>query len=46
VLAFAADDVAFTGSQKIALAPLRERALARLAAERVEIAGHCYGAPA
>ncbi len=42
VLSFAPDDVAFTGSQKIALGPLRECALARLAADRVEIAGHVY----
>ncbi len=42
MLAFDAKDVPFTGSQKIALAPLRERALARLAEEGLEIAGHRY----
>ena len=42
VLTFAASEVAFTGSQKVALAPLRERALARLAEEDLEIAGHRF----
>ncbi|HEY8122382.1 MAG TPA: class I adenylate-forming enzyme family protein [Myxococcota bacterium] len=43
LLAFAAREVAYTGSQKVALAALRERALERLAAEGTEIAGHRYG---
>lgn len=42
LLVFDASDVAFTGSQKVALAPLRERALARLAEEGAQIAGHRY----
>jgi fatty-acyl-CoA synthase len=37
------DEVSYTGSQKVQLEPLRERALARLAAERIAIAGHVYG---
>jgi acyl-CoA synthetase (AMP-forming)/AMP-acid ligase II len=42
VLSFRPDEVAYTGSQKVQLDPLREKALARLAAEGVEIAGHRY----
>jgi acyl-CoA synthetase (AMP-forming)/AMP-acid ligase II len=36
------DEVTYTGSQKVQVDPLRERALARLAAESAEIAGHRY----
>ena len=36
-------DVAFTGTQKVQLEPLRRRVLELLAADRVEIAGHRYG---
>jgi acyl-CoA synthetase (AMP-forming)/AMP-acid ligase II len=43
VLFFAASELAYTGSQKIQPAPLREAALRRLAEERAEIAGHRYG---
>jgi len=42
VLLFAEGELEYTGSQKLQLAPLRERARARLAAERTEIAGHVY----
>ena len=42
LLVFDASDVEFTGSQKVALAPLRERVLARLAEEDLEIAGHRF----
>jgi fatty-acyl-CoA synthase len=42
VLAFAPEEVAYTGTQKVQLDPLREKALARLAAGTVEIAGHRY----
>jgi fatty-acyl-CoA synthase len=43
VLVFAESELAWTGSQKVQLAPLREAALRRLAADGVEIAGHRYG---
>jgi acyl-CoA synthetase (AMP-forming)/AMP-acid ligase II len=43
VLFFRPDELAYTGNQKIQPGPLREAALARLAAGRVEIAGHVYG---
>jgi len=36
------EDVSYTGSQKLQLAPLREMALAYLKAHRIEIAGHGY----
>jgi acyl-CoA synthetase (AMP-forming)/AMP-acid ligase II len=36
-------EVSYTGSQKVQVEPLRERALARLAVERVEVAGYAYG---
>jgi len=42
VLAFAADELAFTPNQKLRVA-LREAALARLRAEGAQIAGHRYG---
>jgi fatty-acyl-CoA synthase len=45
VLAFSADAIALTQNQKVQLAPLREAALARLAAEGAEIAGHRYRPP-
>jgi fatty-acyl-CoA synthase len=37
------DEVSYTGSQKVQVDPLRERALAKLAEGGVEIAGHRYG---
>ncbi len=43
VLLFGAEELAYTGSQKIQLGPLREAALRRLAQERAEIAGFRYG---
>ena len=43
VLLFSPEELSFTGNQKIQVGPLREAALARLAAERAEIAGHRYG---
>jgi acyl-CoA synthetase (AMP-forming)/AMP-acid ligase II len=43
VFLFAPDEVAYTGTQKLQPGPLREKALARLAAEQVEIAGFAYG---
>jgi acyl-CoA synthetase (AMP-forming)/AMP-acid ligase II len=42
VLYFRPDELAYTGNQKIQVGPLREAALARLRAQRVEIAGHVY----
>lgn len=42
-LTFRTDELSYTGNQKIAYAPLRERALARLEEVGVEIAGHRYG---
>jgi len=42
VLILADGDVAFTANQKVQLAPLREEALRRLAAEGAAIAGHRY----
>jgi acyl-CoA synthetase (AMP-forming)/AMP-acid ligase II len=42
VLLFDAEELEYTGNQKIQVGPLREKALARLAADRVEIAGHRY----
>ena len=44
VLFFDADELAYTGSQKVQLAPLRAKALERLCAESAEIAGHVYRA--
>ncbi len=43
VFVFAADEVAYTGTQKLQLDPLRAKALERLAAARARIAGHVYG---
>jgi fatty-acyl-CoA synthase len=43
VLLFSPEELAYTGNQKIQVGPLREAALARLAAEQAEIAGHRYG---
>ena len=42
MLFFGAGELAYTGSQKIQLGPLREAALRRLAGEGAEIAGHRY----
>ena len=42
VLFFGADELAYTGSQKIQLGPLRDAALRRLEREGAEIAGHRY----
>jgi fatty-acyl-CoA synthase len=43
VLFFRPDELSYTGSQKIQADPLRRAALARLEAERAEIAGFRYG---
>jgi hypothetical protein len=43
VLFFRADELQYTGNQKIQVGPLREAALARLAQEDCEIEGHRYG---
>jgi fatty-acyl-CoA synthase len=43
VLLFDESEVEYTGNQKLQVAPLREKARERLAAERAEIAGHTYG---
>jgi acyl-CoA synthetase (AMP-forming)/AMP-acid ligase II len=43
VLLFSERDFQYTANQKVQLAPLRELALRRLAAEGAEIAGHRYG---
>ena len=42
VLFFRADELSYTGNQKIQLGPLREAALKRLRSEGAEIAGHRY----
>jgi hypothetical protein len=42
ILFFAEEELSLTGNQKIQVAPLREAALARLEAERVEIDGVVY----
>ena len=44
VLVFRAEELAFTGNQKVQVAPLREAARQRLAAEGAVIDGHRYGA--
>jgi fatty-acyl-CoA synthase len=41
VLAFGPDELSYTGNQKIQVAPLRERALEKLAGSEIE--GHRYG---
>jgi acyl-CoA synthetase (AMP-forming)/AMP-acid ligase II len=46
VLAFRADELSYTGNQKVQVQPLREKALARLAELGAEIDGHRYGRPA
>jgi acyl-CoA synthetase (AMP-forming)/AMP-acid ligase II len=43
VLQFAEDEITYTANQKVQVAPLREAALRRLAAEGADIAGHRYG---
>jgi acyl-CoA synthetase (AMP-forming)/AMP-acid ligase II len=43
VLFFREGELAYTGSQKVQLAPLRDAALRRLQAEGAEIEGHRYG---
>ena len=43
VLVFAEADIEYTGNQKLQVAPLREKAGERLAADGTEIAGHVYG---
>jgi acyl-CoA synthetase (AMP-forming)/AMP-acid ligase II len=43
VLFFHESELAYTGSQKVQLAPLRDAALRRLEAESAEIEGHRYG---
>jgi len=42
VLFFRAEELAYTGNQKVQVAPLREAALRRLREERAEIQGHRY----
>jgi fatty-acyl-CoA synthase len=44
VFAFERADLAFTGTQKVQVDPLRAKILERLRAERAEIAGHVYAA--
>jgi fatty-acyl-CoA synthase len=43
VLVFEASELAYTGNQKVQVEPLRQLALARLAAENAEIEGDRYG---
>jgi acyl-CoA synthetase (AMP-forming)/AMP-acid ligase II len=43
VFAFRAEELAYTGNQKVQVAPLREAARQRLAAEGAVIDGHRYG---
>jgi acyl-CoA synthetase (AMP-forming)/AMP-acid ligase II len=42
VFVLRAEEVSYTGSQKVQVEPLREIALARLRAARATIAGHAY----
>jgi acyl-CoA synthetase (AMP-forming)/AMP-acid ligase II len=42
VLAFRAEEISYTGNQKVQVAPLREAAVARLAELELEIDGHRY----
>lgn len=42
VLLFDESEVEYTGSQKLQVAPLKEKAAARLAASGIEVAGHRY----
>lgn len=42
VLAFRADELSYTGNQKVQVEPLAKQALARLRAEGAEIEGHTY----
>ena len=42
ILAFRADELSYTGNQKVQVGPLREAALARLESDEVEIDGHRY----
>jgi fatty-acyl-CoA synthase len=44
VLFFAADELQYTGTQKVQVGPLRDAVLARLEAEGAEIEGHRYSA--
>ena len=37
-----ADELSYTGNQKVQRGPLREKALERLRAESAEIEGHIY----
>jgi fatty-acyl-CoA synthase len=43
VLAFRADELAYTGNQKVQVEPLRQLAAERLAAQGAEIEGHRFG---
>ena len=43
VLEFRREELAYTGTQKVQLAPLRRLVLDRLSAEGAEVAGHVYG---
>jgi len=43
VFLYTDDDLSFTASQKVQVAPLRKLVMERLERERVEIDGHCYG---
>lgn len=42
LLVFRADELSFTGNQKVQVGPLRELALQRLQQDRIEIDGHHY----
>ncbi|MCH8132467.1 MAG: acyl--CoA ligase [Myxococcales bacterium] len=42
VLVFRADELSYTGNQKVQVAPLKEAALERLQSENAEIDGHTY----
>jgi len=44
VLYFGAEELTYTGNQKVQVTPLKQAALRRLEAEGAEIAGHRYGA--
>jgi fatty-acyl-CoA synthase len=46
VLVFRADELSYTGNQKVQVAPLKAAALERLQAEDAEIDGHTYTKPA
>ena len=43
VLIFDESELLYTGNQKLQVGPLREAAITRLRAEKIEIEGYAYG---